>query len=474
MSGEGSAKRSAPDATPPDATPPDATPPDATPSVSKRLFGASALSVSPLPWSQMIHSVADVFSPSTLTKGFFATPPGLQVLPGDGGGDGAGSVSPAFDAWLALPGGQDAAGGFQVAAAAAPLVRPQPVPQYATKLAPLAPRTLQHRAAYESSRTDDLLMLRPGTLRRRAMVLRYTFPATVRKNAALQALLEQANKAVGSVLTSARADPLAELTCGRKLALFNSHVCGYVVLLPISAPHGVEYHGTDDMLDATRCRCFTGTLIGHLVLLDYVSDSGPSKGAHVLYAWGVVVDRAYANDLDLATRVRFAEDDPASADPTCAGVDRNQMVLPVRILGLAGKPDVVTTWDALCDCDSEHADTRDAAARVEFVYGMPQDDQAAVETQARLPPELHVFVPHMHAATTTGAASSLYSRRAAAIAGLAASSGGLPERIVNHMCSQDHSALHLPPTARANAKPRMARLGTVLETAARQALVRFQ
>ena len=149
----------------------------------------------------------------------------------------------------------------------------------------LAEYSLDARVAYEHSvlaalasggdargGDADFLMLQRGTLRPLAKAFRYTFPPDIRKTHVLRGLLEQANKAVmNTTLAHALRDPDEELTRGSKAALFDAHVKDYVVLLPMRAPEGVAGEDAAAMLDPSRCRCFTHGMIGHLVVMTYVS-----------------------------------------------------------------------------------------------------------------------------------------------------------------------------------------------------------
>lgn len=376
--------------------------------------------------------------------------------------------------------------------------------------------SLGRRVLHEKPSTAtmaDLLMAKPTTMRKHAMVLTYTFPdgakvsrsscllpaafcqpaslpsrplaahlpfdaVCVQKNELLYSFIEQAGKAKGSEVSMLRTAPAAdELVCGAKLRVFDRHAKGYVVLLPVSPPPNIDYSDTAAMLDVSRSWCFTDQMSGHLVMLQYKS---ATSGQLVMFAWGVVADRAYANCLDLDTRVRVLEDNPLGND--VFPVDHNKMLLPVHLLGTVGTTNgVAQTWEQAFDTQcSLHATKYGGGLPVEQLLenfasgGAARWDLGTAATQALLPRELKVCVPSMEAALKMPTASTdwddcLYAYRAMAIVAAGEGSGADVKAVLDHLLNKPEETLLLPPTKRAAGKPKAARLGHVLTTAAAQA-----
>jgi hypothetical protein len=301
--------------------------------------------------------------------------------------------------------------------------------------------------------------------------------AFAQKNELLYSFLEQANKAKGGDVNMLRRAPASdELMCGAKLEVFNRHAKGYVVLLPVSPPAGIDYCDTAAVLDVTRSWCFTHKMEGNLVVIDYKS---PASGKTVLFAWGVVADRAYANTLDLATRVRVLEDNPLGSD--LYPVDHNKMLLPVQLLGTVGSGiGSVQTWEgafeSLC---IEHATTHGGGVPVEqlranFTNGSARWDRGTAAVNSVLPRELRVCVPSMEAALKAPTASTdwddcLYTYRAMAVVAAGQASSVDVQAVLTHMLNQGEESLELPKPQRAAGKPNMALLGKVLKESAKQA-----
>ena len=291
------------------------------------------------------------------------------------------------------------------------LLRSDPVP-----VPDLAAYSVDARIALEARRLAAVpggpLMLRPGVLRPHAKVWIYTFPPDIKKTHILRGLLEQANKAAaGNSLNKNHAE---ELTQGARASLFNSHVKDYVVLLPLHPPPGVGMGA--GLFDPRQSTCFLHGMIGQLVVMCY-SDHSDNR---IAYAVGVTVDRAYVNSRDLSVRVRFAEDDPAMGD------DKAPLLLPVRVVGLACRPDSVVIME----------------------------DAGPARPQRTMPPEIREL------------ASPLL---------LDVEDGSPVRDVMNHMALLPSEPLHLPNNIkRSNAKPAKACLGAILSTAASQALQRFE
>lgn len=313
-----------------------------------------------------------------------------------------------------------------------------------------------------------------------------------RKNELLYSFVEQAGKAKGDEISLIRkAQNSDELVYGNKLQAFNRHAKDYVVLLPITPPPGIDFADTDSMLDTSKCSCFNGVMPGHMVVLTYPTATagktaaGKTAARTVMYAWGVVADRAYANDLDPGTRLRVLEDsplDPDTLDRDHNIVDHNKMLLPVHLLGVVGDGTEVLTWeDSFMElCDTTPAITASAgfvppASLFDaFISGIPAHDQATIDMQAKLPQEVRVFVPSLEAAINHSGHGDwdtcLYTYRALAlIKACQKSANKQVQALLDCMVNTPGEAHQLPPTARSRGKVKFARLAQVLSTAASQA-----
>lgn len=346
--------------------------------------------------------------------------------------------------------------------------------------------TLDDRVKFENNVSDknkgkSLLMVKSATLKSHAHTLVYTFGGK-RKNDIMFGLLEQMNKCKGCHVEKLRnADVTADLTTGIKAEILKTHVQNGVVLLPLSAPRGLLFTDADSMMDPKLSKCFTAALPGNLVILDYESTSGKTKGQRVILGWGVVSDRPYVNSLDPEVRVRMYED-----DPTQGSDNLNQMVLPVHVAGIVEG----CTWDDLFERVMEpfvqgYAGIDQEALKVLFRHGLPSLDHAAADLQRCLPEELQLFVPSQridnlaNIPVTHDWASAweanMYLYRSAALYQLATFVGGADlYSILVHMHSSPDLVVALPPSLRCCVKrPAHARIGHILKEAAKQATQRF-
>ena len=307
--------------------------------------------------------------------------------------------------------------------------------QYRAALQELQPYTLTQRGAREADPAYPRLLQQPATLAGRARVLRYVFDGA-RKNHVLHALLEQANKA--SDIDRLDKAPLEQhLTQGDKLRSAARHVSNYVVMLPVHPPPGSSVLEPSTLTDTALCCLLAKSMVGHLVVLEYTT--GTDHLDNVLFAIGVVADRAYVNAVDLDERLRVYEDDPLTGTP-----DMQPLLLPVHVLGcVAATPLGPLTWrTAFVVAGGGCGDGGDA------VRFMNEITEAGV--QLRLPTEMTAFLPP----AGTWAAhqdAELCTHRWQAVETLALHTGGEAARVVAHMAHAPGHALQMAPTARARA-----------------------
>jgi hypothetical protein len=290
-------------------------------------------------------------------------------------------------------------------------------------------------------------MQMPATLAANASVYRYTFDGSSR-NVMLYALLEQANKAKHTSRLD-KEPRVGHLSLGEKARMANMHVKNYVVLLPVTLPATVV-DCPASVVDTAKCAMLTQAIVGNLVLIDYQDGDDC-----VLFATGVIADRAYVNNGDGDTRVTVYGDDPDK------GEDKQPLVLPVHILDVFQS---FVTWRDIITATCKY-DMGDWAS----VVCACLLDPALPDLQRKLSPELTVFTAG--GATPALDADVMWCRvqAVAYIAGMLF--GGETKRVVDHLAHSPTETLVMCPTMRCWASD--ASLQTVLTAAAAAARKRL-